>query len=183
MQIPLPPQIAQHPYWHLAGVGLLLLLAVLHRQAGSSHIFIMTVWNLAGVVLHELAHLLAGMIFNARPTRMSLIPRKRGKGWEMGSVHFRRLTPFNAVPVALAPLGLAGVAWATAWFWYDCLPQTLGSTLGLYAVIFILLYNALPSGQDLSVACNWKSALIYLPPLLALILYLAWPTIRDITGK
>lgn len=172
MQIPIPSPVEQHPYWHLAGAGLFLLLMALNRLAGSSHIFLMTVWNLGGVILHELAHLTAGLIFNAQPTRMSLIPKKRGRGWEMGSVHFRRLTPFNAVPVALAPLGLAGIALPTAWFWFDFLPQTLPATLGLYAAIFILLYNALPSSQDLSIALNWKSGLIYLPPMLALGLYL-----------
>ena len=112
-------------------------------------------------MLHEAAHLLVGVIFGARPTSVSLLPRRSGRGWQLGAVRFTRITPLNAVPIAFAPLGLAAVAWLAASCWFSWLPSSFTNTLILYALLFILLYNALPSRQDLRVAGNWRSLLLY----------------------
>jgi hypothetical protein len=140
---------------------LFVILAGIQRRARSSGILSMALWNLTGVILHELAHLLAGLLFSARPSGFSLLPRREGNYWRLGSVSFARITPLNAVPIALAPLGLAVPAlWiARNWFaWYE---PSFSSTLTLYAVTYFLLYNALPSRRDLRVACNWKSLVLY----------------------
>ena len=65
------------------------------------------------------------------------------------------------MPVALAPLGLTLIAWWLARHWHLWLRPSLVSTLALYAVMFLLLYNALPSRRDLRVACNGKSVILY----------------------
>jgi hypothetical protein len=153
--------IAQHPIWHLVGLGLFLTLFAVHCRARKSGIFIVVLWNLLGVILHETAHLLVGLLLRASPTGFSIFPRRNGNRWRLGSVSFSRLNAFNAVPVALAPLGLAPVAYLIAVNWFNWFTPTLATTVGLYAAVFILLYNALPSVQDLRVAGNWRSLLLY----------------------
>ena len=170
--------MAQHPLWHVCGAALFILLVALHRQTKSSGVLVIVMWNLTGVILHELAHLLVGLLCRAQPTAVSLIPHRAGPRWRLGSVTFRRITPFNAVPVALAPLGLAALAYLVARNWFSWYPPSFAATLALYAAVFVLLYNALPSRQDLRVASNWQSILMYLPLAALVAWYLLWPTIR-----
>jgi hypothetical protein len=167
----------QHPLWHLCGLALVVLLLAVQRRAKSSGILVLALWNLTGVILHELAHLLVGMLFRAGPTGFSLVPRRKANAWRLGSVTFARITAINAVPVALAPLGLAGVAVWVAWRWPSWYPPSLTTTIALYAALYFLLYNALPSRQDLRVACNWRSLLFY-PLLGAALWYFVWPAFR-----
>jgi hypothetical protein len=76
-------------------------------------------------------------------------------------VAFRRVTAINAVPISLAPLGLIPLALCLWQFWFDWFSFTLADTLLLYITVFLLVGNALPSRQDIRVACNWKSLLLY----------------------
>lgn len=151
------------PLWWQACVILLIIsLLLLHRWSRSAGIVMICLTRLPGVVLHELAHLLAGILLRAQPTGFSLIPRRRPDGrWTLGSVSFRRVTAANAVPIALAPLGLIPLAWGLYRCWFDWRPVSLANTLLLYTTLFLLVGNALPSGQDLRVACNGKSLLLY----------------------
>lgn len=167
--------MAHHPLWHVCGAGLFLLLAAIHRRTRSCGVLAMVLWNLTGVILHELAHLLVGVLLRARPAGMSLMPRREGNGWCLGSVIFRRITAVNAVPVALAPLGLAGVAYWLARHWFSWCRPSFSATLFLYAALFVLLYNALPSRRDLRVALNWRSILVYTPLFAAVVWYFARP--------
>jgi hypothetical protein len=173
----LPEQVACHPLWHLCGISLFLVLVSLHRRASSSGVLVLVLWNLTGVILHEAAHLVVGLLLQARPTGISLLPHRDGNGWRLGSVGFRRITAFNAVPVALAPLSLIGVAYWLARNWFTWQAPSLPATLGLYGCVFILLYNALPSRQDLRVACSWRSLLLYVPLAAALVFYFLRPLI------
>ncbi len=157
----LPAHCQHHPLWHLCGLSLFLVLCVSNQQAKRSGIILLAIWNLAGVMLHELAHLLVGILCRAQPTNISLIPRRSGTRWQLGAVRFTRINAVNAVPIAFAPLGLTVVAYLVANSWFTWLHSTLTTTLALYAVLFILLYNALPSPQDLRVATNWGSLLLY----------------------
>jgi hypothetical protein len=169
----LPAPVQQHPFWHLCGIGLLLLLWGVNRRAQTSGIFLLALWNLMGVMLHELAHLLVGILLRARPTRLSLMPRRVGNYWHLGSVSFSHITAFNAVPIAFAPLILAGIAYVAVLNWFFWFNPAFSTTLALYGTLFVLVYNALPSRQDLRVACNWRSLLFYLP-LLALIIFILY---------
>lgn len=148
--------------WHACGAVLVMAMFLLYRRAGASHILVLCISRLPGVFLHELAHLSAGILLRAEPAGFSLIPRRRSGGsWTLGSVSFRRVTPFNAVPIGFAPLGLVPLAYYIHLSWFTWLPLTLANTLYLYASLFLLICNALPSRQDLRVACNWKSLLLY----------------------
>ena len=171
--------MGQHPLWHICGLSLFIFLTVCTRRSRSSGIFVITLWNLPGVFLHESAHLLTGVIFCAGPTNISLLPRRTGNGWRLGSAGFSRINAVNAVPVALAPLGLALIALLLARYWYHWVRPSLGSTLALYFALFILLYNALPSRQDLRVACNLKSVMLYTLVPAAVFWLLCGTPVRD----
>jgi hypothetical protein len=149
-------------WWHGCGIVLVAGLFLLQRRARAAGILAVCLIRLPGVVLHELAHLLAGLLLGAEPGGFSLVPRRRGGGgWTLGSVTFRRVNAFNAVPIAFAPLGLVPLAWYLHRSWFSWFPVTLPRTLLLYAALFLLVQNALPSRQDLAVAGNWKSVLLY----------------------
>jgi hypothetical protein len=116
---------------------------------------------------------MVGILLRARPTGLSLIPRRVGSYWQLGSVSFSHITAFNAVPIAFAPLILAGIAYLVALNWFFWFNPAFTTTLALYGVLFVLVYNALPSRQDLRVACNWRSLLLYLP-LVTLIIFILY---------
>lgn len=148
-------------HWHLCGLALLALLLLIDRKSRRGGIYAVFIWNLIGVSLHELAHLLVGTMFFAKPSSFSLIPHQQKGGVQLGSVSFRGLNAFNSLPVGLAPLGLIAVALYVFKSWPGWFNPTLFSTLGVYLASFVLIYNALPSGQDLKIAFGWKSVLLY----------------------
>ncbi|MFC0251697.1 hypothetical protein [Massilia consociata] len=83
------------------------------------------VFTAAGTLCHELAHFSVGLLTNAEPVGMSVIPRRikrprgaagKGHNWELGSVTFANLRWYNAAPSALAPLLVLGLPFAVAWW-------------------------------------------------------------------
>lgn len=147
--------------WHFCGIMLFALLFAVNRWTSSRGIFIAALWNLTGVILHEFAHLVAGILLGAKPRGFSVLPTRTADDWSLGNVRFSSINSFNAVPVALAPLGLAVIAYVIYRSWPLWFTPSLSTILALYAVVFVLLYNSLPSRQDLWLACNWKSILLY----------------------
>lgn len=142
-------------WWHACGFILVFFMILFNRIARASNIIVVCITQLPGVVLHELAHFLMGILLRADPDSFNIIPQRRLDGrWTLGSVAFRRVTAFNAVPIAFAPLGLVPLAFYVYQSWFDWLPLTLANTLTLYVTVFLLMYNALPSRQDVRIACN-----------------------------
>jgi hypothetical protein len=72
------------------------------------------VFTAAGTLCHELAHFSVGLLTGADPTAVSIMPRRRGRVWELGSVTFANLRWYNAAPAALAPLLVLLVPFAVA---------------------------------------------------------------------
>lgn len=68
------------------------------RLIGNRVLFILTM--LPGTFLHELSHLIFGILTNAKPNSFSIIPNRM----KLGSVSFTNITWYNAIPTALAPL-------------------------------------------------------------------------------
>lgn len=103
-------QYADLMVYLLPSAALALLIRLL---AGTHPVFFL--FTLAGTICHELAHFVAGLLLGARPTSFTVIPRRKGPHWELGSVALTRIRWYNAAPVALAPLLTlllpAGVAW------------------------------------------------------------------------
>lgn len=60
-------------------------------------------FTLAGTICHELAHFFAGWLTGARPQSFSVIPRRAGNSWQLGSVALGNIRWYNAAPAALAP--------------------------------------------------------------------------------
>jgi hypothetical protein len=77
-------------------------LAFLIRLLAGAHpvFFLFTV---AGTICHELAHYCVGLVTGAKPTSLTIIPRRVGRNWELGSVTLTRVRWYNAAPAALAP--------------------------------------------------------------------------------
>jgi hypothetical protein len=75
-----------------------------------------TPWGLAalafpGTLAHELAHFIIGFILRAKPSGLSLWPKRSGKGWRLGEVRFRRIGVLNGGFIALAPVLLFPLGW------------------------------------------------------------------------
>jgi hypothetical protein len=121
--------------------------------------------NLPATFLHELAHAFVGLISGARPTRLSLWPKKvSSTSWRLGAVGFTRLRWWNGGAVTLAPL-----------LWLLLLSllvkdlPSLDASLSLQASIVVgvsavwLCHAVLPSRTDWSQALEyWPSAVLFL---------------------
>lgn len=96
-------------------------LALVIRALARSHPFFF-LFTVLGTICHELAHFLAGLLTGARPASFTVIPRRVGQHWELGSVMLTRVRWYNAAPAALAPLlvillPLAVASWRTRPGW------------------------------------------------------------------
>jgi hypothetical protein len=92
-----------------------LALALLIRYLTRRHplFFVLT---LAGTICHELAHFLVGLLTAAQPASFTVVPRRAGAAWELGSVTLNRLRWYNAAPAALAPFLLLLLPLLVAWW-------------------------------------------------------------------
>lgn len=96
-------------------------LAFLIRLLAGSHPFFF-LFTVAGTICHELAHYCVGLLTGARPTSLTIIPRRIGRNWELGSVTLTRVRWYNAAPAALAPFLIIALPflvarWRTAPGW------------------------------------------------------------------
>jgi len=160
-------------------------LALLMRIATGAHpiFFLFTV---AGTLCHELAHFFVGLVANARPIGLTVMPRWIGRGkrntgnghWELGSVTFANLRWYNAAPAALAPLLVLALPLAAAWWRTAAMLQSGGH----YGVFDLLLAFAL-APQLLSFwpsPVDWRLAARSWPWLLILLAAgLAWWSWRE----
>lgn len=95
----------------MPSIALALLIRLL---AGSHPLFF--VFTVAGTICHELAHYCVGLLTGARPTSLTVIPRRIGRNWELGSVTLTRVRWYNAAPAALAPFLIIVLPFLVA-FW------------------------------------------------------------------
>ncbi len=117
--------------------------------------------SLVGTTLHEALHWGAGWLLQARPTSFSILPRREGNRWVLGSVGFTNLNIWNSAPVALAPLLLAVIAIAVFQFWTSPAIQAheyVSWVLSGY-VVATSLASSIPSSTDLKVGA--VSCLMY----------------------
>jgi hypothetical protein len=92
-----------------------IALAVVIRVLAATHpvFFLFTV---AGTMCHELAHFVAGWLTGARPGGLTIIPRRTGVNWQLGSVTLTRVRWYNAAPSALAPFLIILIPFAAGWW-------------------------------------------------------------------
>jgi len=74
------------------------------------------IFSAVGTLCHELAHFAVGLLLGAEPVNFSVMPRRTGRTWELGSVTFANLRWYNAAPAALAPFLVLLVPLAVAWW-------------------------------------------------------------------
>lgn len=91
------------------------LLAIVIRILAAKHPFFF-LFTAAGTVCHELAHFTVGVLTGASPGAVTVIPRRKGSHWELGSVALNRVRWYNAAPAALAPLAIILIPLAVAWW-------------------------------------------------------------------
>lgn len=141
--------------YQLPSVSLALVIRVLSARHPFFFLF-----TLAGTICHELAHFCMGLLTGARPQSFSIIPRRAGNRWELGSVVLGNVRWYNAAPAALAPLLIIAIpilvaAWRTEaglrFQWMD---------LALAFVLAPQFLSCWPSWAD------WKIALRSWPYLL-----------------
>lgn len=90
-------------------------LAVVIRILAASHPFFF-LFTVLGTISHELAHFVAALLTGARPASFTIIPRREGRHWELGSVMLTRVRWYNAAPAALAPIAVIALPFAVAWW-------------------------------------------------------------------
>lgn len=134
---------------------LILLVVILMRVKNTTYssLWASALVNIPGTFLHELMHFLVGLILNARPCNFTVFPKKGDNGtYVMGSVGFRNVTFYNAIPAAMAPLLLLVIGFYINRYY---LPQMHPSMLNyvLYVLLqTIIIENSIPSNADFRVA-------------------------------
>ena len=128
-------------------LGLVLLLYFLRRS-----IVLFSLAAFPGTLLHELLHLIVGLLLYGRPSGFSVIPRRVTRGYVLGSVRFANVRWYNGGFIGLAPLMLLPLAlWLLAWRLHGLQGLPLLEMVWAY-LLATLIYASLPSWPDIKVA-------------------------------
>lgn len=138
-----------NPHLIFGFLALAVVMGALHRRISSSGTFVAILYCLPFTVMHESAHYLVALLTGGRPSSFSVLPRRTGGGWVLGSVNAVP-TMLSAVPTALAPLGWLAVGYYLMVFW-EFRPVLVPEYL-LVAVLYACSAACAPSWQDLKVA-------------------------------
>jgi hypothetical protein len=134
----------------LGGTAAMLWLLARTRRS----FWLISVLALPGTLCHELCHWTAGRLLNGRPVRFTVIPRREGRGFVLGSVAFSNVRWYNAFFIGLAPLLLLPGAYRL-FLWRLGHAGALGwPEVGLVFLLANLVFAAIPSGQDLRIAAR-----------------------------
>ena len=113
------------------------------------------------VLLHELCHLLVGLVLNAKPVSFDILPKKVDKEVVFGSVSFKNLRWYNVFFTSFAPLLIVPIVFLLKELFF--LLKFNGVFYSyLYFYLFItFLYASIPSQKDISVFLkNYLAVLI-----------------------
>lgn len=124
------------------------------------HLFALLV--VTGTLIHELWHWSVAALLGARPTSLSVLPKRSGQGqFTLGSVAFANANWFNSAPAALAPLLSIPVILALAWWRVRNGWEFSPVDLALWSFLAPQLLSCWPSKTD------WRLATRSWPLLLA----------------
>ena len=155
---------------------LILLVVFLTRLKNATYtsMWMSALVNIPGTFLHELMHFCVGGILNAQPCNFALLPKRSPEGdYVMGSVGFRNITFYNAVPAALAPLLLLPIGFYVNRYFLPMMEPTLFNYILYVLLQTIIVENAIPSRVDFDVAGKYFSGvMLYLVLIAALLLML-----------
>ena len=128
-----------------------LVLSAL-KHATYRNVILVSLVNIPGTFLHEIAHFTVGFLLNARPTSFTLIPRKSGDAYVTGSVGFKNIRFYNALPSAMAPLLLLIVGYYFNRCFFNYVHLSIWTYFGYILLQTIIIENAIPSSTDFKVA-------------------------------
>ncbi len=134
---------------------LLALSAVLWfmNQARRS-MWLVSLMALPGTFCHELCHWVLGKLLNGQPLHFTVLPRREGRGFILGSVGFANLRWYNAFFVGLAPLLMLPLAYGLFLWRLDAMPSLGWPEAAMVFLLANIVFGSLPSGQDLRIAAR-----------------------------
>ena len=139
----------------------LVIVLLKMKYATYSSIWLSALINIPGTILHESMHFIVGLALNAYPTTFDLIPHKDGFGnYVMGSVGFRNVTFYNALPAALAPLFLLPIGFYFNRWYFNNIDITLGNYLLYILLQTVIIENAVPSATDFKVGFSYPAGIL-----------------------
>ncbi len=142
---------------------LILLVIVLLRfkYTTYSSMWLSSLVNIPGTILHELMHFTVGLVMNAHPCNFTVFPRRDEEGnYVMGSVGFRNITFYNAVPASMAPLLLLPIGFYLNRYFLPAMRPTFFNYVLYVLLQTIIIENAMPSGADFRVARMYLSGVL-----------------------
>jgi len=153
-----PPLVCTHQDALLYLLPSLVLAAIFRMLARRHPIFFS--FYLSGTILHELAHLVMGLLTNARPVKISVLPRRgAGRQWILGSVSFANIRWYNAAFVGLAPILIILVPLLVAVYRLQFGAPYGWMDVAIAALIAPAFLSFLPSGADLLITVrSWPYA-------------------------
>lgn len=167
-------EFLQHVFDNRFYLILLVIILTRFKYATYNSMWMCSLVNIPGTILHEMMHLVIGYILNARPCNFTVLPRRgMDGGYVMGAVSFRNITFYNAFPAAMAPLLLLPLGYYVNEVVLPLMPATLLNYVLYVLLQTIIIENAVPSSQDVRVAtCSLPGLLLYL--VFFGILFLMW---------
>ncbi len=140
---------------------LFVIILLKFKYATYSSLWLSALINVPGTILHETMHFLVGLFTNARPTSYDLIPKKDGFGnYIMGSVGFRNITSYNAIPSALAPLFLLPIGYWLNIYYFENFNVNIFNYIIYIFIQTIIIENAVPSSTDFKVAFSYPLGIL-----------------------
>lgn len=132
----------------------ILFVLIIERLKWISRRNIFTAWlfSIIGTFLHELAHYIVALILNGKPKGISIIPRKEGNGYILGTVNCRNITWYNKSLIGLAPLLIFVFIYYMDIYFFTYFQDNLYTQLLYMYLVVMLLSSAIPSSTDFKVA-------------------------------
>ena len=135
---------------YLAGTAAMLWLLNQTRRS----FWLFSVLVLPGTFCHELCHWLLGHLLNGQPVHFTVLPRREGRGYVLGSVRLANLRWYNAFFIGLAPLLLLPAAYGLFLWRLGGRPAFDWTEAGMLFLLANLVFGAVPSWQDLRMAAR-----------------------------
>lgn len=141
---------------------ILLVIVLLHLKYKTyNSMWASALVNIPGTLLHEFMHFIVGLLLNAQPSNFCIFPKKSPDGgYVMGSVGFRNITFYNAIPSALAPLLLLVVGFYLNRYWLPTIRLTAFNYIMYVLLQTIIIENAMPSSTDFKVAGKYMLGIV-----------------------
>jgi len=140
---------------------LLVILLLRIKYTTYKSMWLSALVNIPGTILHEFMHFFVGLVLNARPCNFTVFPRRSNDGgYVMGSVCFRNVTFYNAVPASMAPLMLLPIGFYINRYLLPYLTPTFMNYILYVLLQTVIIENAVPSRADFRVAGTHFSGVI-----------------------